>query len=278
MDPDLLEVYKKEVNTALTNITSSLDLIKADHSNQKEIFRLYRAAHTIKSSSFQMGFYSVGYLAHLLNDLLKDIEIKKITIDEEKLAFIMDFVGSLKQAVISVLNNKESKINKKIIDRLNGLLEESEEKRLKAAELAIEEDIKHVSESKLEELYNVVVEKSLRVIRNSLRNLETSFNQKEIDISLNSTHQLEGNSLQMAEYVVAYFSSKLGAYFKEVRKNGKITKVDVAYLNDVLNTTELCINLRKGKKVKSDNKALMKKLQEFIKEDYDEIERGMMNG
>ena len=55
------------------------------------------------------------------NDSLRAVKdsIKKVDLDDEKLAFIEDFTGSLEQAIESILKSKTDRVNKKLFDKIN---------------------------------------------------------------------------------------------------------------------------------------------------------------
>jgi len=142
-DPEMLEVYKEEASKAIGNIRLALDELKVDPNNQKKIYKLYRGAHTLKSSSFQMGFYPVGYVASLMSEMLKEIKIKKVILTPEKLAFLEDFAGTLEKAVNNALKGKGYEINQSFFNKINKIMEVSVEAKLKKDEAEIKKRMKN---------------------------------------------------------------------------------------------------------------------------------------
>lgn len=137
-------IYSQEANKALQNIKSAFEELKTDPNNQKKIFKLYRAAHTLKSSSFQMGYYPVGYVASLVCDMLREVKVKKIIITPEKLAFLEDFIGSLEKSINHALKGKEFEVDKEFFEKINKIMEGSVKAKLKKDEEMIRKRINKI--------------------------------------------------------------------------------------------------------------------------------------
>ena len=111
---NIKEAYKKEALKCLSDIDSSLKKLSKGSKDKEVLFNIYKAAHTLKSSSFQMGFYSIGYLSHLMSSLLKEASSGKAKLTRDKVLFLEDFYGSLKKSLDYVLKDKDYEIDKSL--------------------------------------------------------------------------------------------------------------------------------------------------------------------
>jgi len=234
---ELEEIYKEEAGKSLEAVNVSLGKLRKNSGDQKEIFSLYRAVHTLKSSSFQMGFYTVGYLSQLICEMLKEIKVREIELDEGRLAFLEDFYGTLKKAINAAFKKKEYVIQKGFFKKLNGVIQEYEKEQIGKQEKKIKAETKEFEE--LDKFYIETTVQLLRKVSFYLGKLKLDKSKLDQLVYIREeTHKLKGNSLQAGQFLIAYMASKMHEHAEVLIKKKEVSDLDLVYFYDVFHTTE----------------------------------------
>lgn len=255
MDSSMRKLYIKEAKTSLDLMKKALKALDKDHNDRQELFRLYRGAHTLKSSSMQVGYYNVGYFAALLCDVINSVQEGAIKTDDLTYAFLADFTGSLEQSLRSMLTRKGKMFC--FHDAMNELFRKEEMKRQERRDLA--------------NLYYETSRDLINDIDHLLIEMRPGKKSKNTSVINIRCHTLEGNSLQFGEYLMAYFASRLKRYVKDVDMR-KPTQMDIQYMHYLSETLRTYLrNLEKGKPMLS--RHLKQKLFDVIRDEYTQTER-----
>ena len=117
------KLYIKEANDCIYRIKASLNYLEKNMYDERAVIQLRMDSHKLKGSSLQMGFYLIAYLARLIEDIVKKILEKELKLNKQKLEFLKDFCESLEKAVDAETRKKKFRINPKLIDTMDKLLE-----------------------------------------------------------------------------------------------------------------------------------------------------------
>jgi len=192
---DLSDTYKKETESCIKTIHTLLKTLQKKPSDPKAISELVRAAHTLKGASLQMGYYSVAYIARMMEDFSKNLQIRK-KVNMQDLAFLEDFTSSIDKSIGAETAGETSKIEPELLKKIDRL------------------EIKEKEE--LKRLFSREFNENLGMIDKGLQALEKNPDDKEAVLGIRkATHSLEGDSLLAEEYQVAYLSQKINLMVKE---------------------------------------------------------------
>ncbi len=92
---DILKLYFNETEELIDQILDDIDLLKEGFSAEV-VNEILRKFHTIKGSSYSVGFMKVGDLAHKLEDLFVNIRDGKEELNEDMIHSIISVVQRLK--------------------------------------------------------------------------------------------------------------------------------------------------------------------------------------
>jgi two-component system chemotaxis sensor kinase CheA len=103
---DILRLYFNETEELIDQILDDIDLLKQEFSAEivNEILRKF---HTIKGSSYSVGFIKVGDLAHKLEDFFVNIRDGKEELNEEIIPYIISVVQRLKGFLMDISSHPQ---------------------------------------------------------------------------------------------------------------------------------------------------------------------------
>jgi two-component system chemotaxis sensor kinase CheA len=103
---DILRLYFNETEELIDQILDDIDLLKQEFSAEivNEILRKF---HTIKGSSYSVGFIKVGDLAHKLEDFFVNIRDGKEELNEEMIPYIISVVQRLKGFLMDISSHPQ---------------------------------------------------------------------------------------------------------------------------------------------------------------------------
>ncbi|MEW5949266.1 MAG: chemotaxis protein CheA [Thermodesulfobacteriota bacterium] len=103
---ELLQIYFSEAEELLQTMEHSLMTLESDPQNQSVINEVFRAMHTMKSSSAMVGFTQLSEHAHLLENLLERIRSKQLPITQNLVSFLLENHDLIKSAVENAAQGK----------------------------------------------------------------------------------------------------------------------------------------------------------------------------
>jgi len=103
---NILRLYFNETEELIDQILDDIDLLKEGFSAEivNEILRKF---HTIKGSSYSVGFMKVGDLAHKLEDFFVNIREGKEELNEEMIPYIISVVQRLKVFLMDISSHPQ---------------------------------------------------------------------------------------------------------------------------------------------------------------------------
>jgi|GEM_PF-886226 len=103
---NILRLYFNETEELIDQILDDIDLLKEGFSAEivNEILRKF---HTIKGSSYSVGFMKVGDLAHKLEDFFVNIRDGKEELNEEMIPYIISVVQRLKGFLMDISSHPQ---------------------------------------------------------------------------------------------------------------------------------------------------------------------------
>ncbi len=220
---EIAKLYKKECANCLQVIKVTVTKIKNKKGNKQTFANLRRAAHTLKSSSLQMQYYSMGYLAQQLEDIARLLAEKKIKPTKKIVAFLHDFSTTIGKVEKAIQSKKTPQIKPELIKNLDSILGKAQEKGFTKVKKLKETD-------DLEKIYKEETKKAINML---LTDIERVKRESDLDLFIETTNK---DLKKEIERIDAKINLKIGKYnkenlvIKEIEKNHIILKgVDIFY-------------------------------------------------
>ncbi len=105
------KIYIQESDELLQQLNSNLLCLEKEPENKKALEAIFRSAHTLKSMSASMGYYSIADLAHKMEDVLDQLRNKTIAVTVEVVNLLFRSFDGLERMVNAVQEDKQIKIN-----------------------------------------------------------------------------------------------------------------------------------------------------------------------
>ncbi len=96
---ELLQIYFSEAEELLHIIEQSLMALESGPENDTIINEIFRAIHTLKSSSAMVGFTQLSEHAHLLENLLERMRSKQLLVTQKLVSFLLENHDLIKSTV-----------------------------------------------------------------------------------------------------------------------------------------------------------------------------------
>jgi len=96
LDAEVLSYFIPEANECLDLIDGLILALRANADDEDSIYRLFRAAHTLKGSAYTVGFQVIGDIAHPMEDCMVGVREKRIQLSGDLLAIIAQAAGIIR--------------------------------------------------------------------------------------------------------------------------------------------------------------------------------------
>lgn len=96
---ELLQIYFSEADELLQSIEKSTMALEADPQDKSVVNEIFRAVHTIKSSSAMVGLNGLSEHAHLLENLLEKLRSQQMPITRNLISFLLENHDAMKGMV-----------------------------------------------------------------------------------------------------------------------------------------------------------------------------------
>ncbi|GBF49841.1 chemotaxis protein histidine kinase [Leptospira ryugenii] len=98
------EVFLEESEDQIEELNANLLRLEKDHDNHEIINDIFRAAHSLKSSSAFVGLYNLSDLAHKMENLLQQIREGSLEINVSLVNLLFECFDLIKQVIDGVAN------------------------------------------------------------------------------------------------------------------------------------------------------------------------------
>jgi chemosensory pili system protein ChpA (sensor histidine kinase/response regulator) len=88
LDAEILSYFIPEAEEYLGTIDELLRVLRDRRDDEHSLYRLFRAAHTLKGSAYTVGFQVIGDLARPMEDCLIAVREKRLQLDDDLLAML----------------------------------------------------------------------------------------------------------------------------------------------------------------------------------------------
>ena len=116
------ELFVSQSRSNIKTIEICLKKLAKNINDEPSIKEISMAAHSLEGDSLTAEEYLVAYIASKMRYIMGTISSKKVRLDNEKLSYLNDFFGTFKKAFDNIAAAKKSKIDMKILRKLELLI------------------------------------------------------------------------------------------------------------------------------------------------------------
>ena len=218
-----LDDYLNDTKEGFQRINSALLALEKDHSQTEQLDEIFRAIHTLKSSSMMLEFSNIAELAHTGEDLLDRLRKHEVAVTKETIDALFEITDTLEKMVQERAEGKEGRVEfqvlaKKIKEMASGETYRQKQKnpqeapKTETAGIPTIEKIQtvRVQVDLLDALFNLAGE--LIINENRLDNILAGTADKELKAALAS---MEHNISELQENVSAARLVPVGEIFQK---------------------------------------------------------------
>jgi len=214
-----LDDYLNDAKEGFQRINSALLALEKDSSQTEQLDEIFRAIHTIKSSSTMLEFSDIAELAHTCEDLLDRLRKHEVAVSGETIDVLFEVTDTLEKMVQERAEGKSGKVEfqllaRKIKELASGETssQRQEVPNTKTAVIPTIEKIQtvRVQVDLLDSLFNLAGE--LIINKNRLDNILADTANKELKAALAS---MEHNISELQENVSAARLVPVGEIFQK---------------------------------------------------------------
>jgi len=218
-----LDDYLNDTKEGFQRINSALLALEKDHSQTEQLDEIFRAIHTLKSSSMMLEFSNIAELAHTGEDLLDRLRKHEVAVTKETIDALFEITDTLEKMVQERAEGKEGRVEfqvlaKKIKEMASGETYRQKQKNqqeapnTKTVVIPTIEKIQtvRVQVDLLDALFNLAGE--LIINENRLDNILAGTADKELKAALAS---MEHNISELQENVSAARLVPVGEIFQK---------------------------------------------------------------
>jgi len=218
-----LDDYLNDAKEGFQRINSALLALEKDHSQTEQLDEIFRAIHTLKSSSTMLEFSDIAELAHTCEDLLDRLRKHEVAVSGETIDVLFEVTDTLEKMVQERAEGKEGAVEfqalaKRIKQLASGETYRQKQEnpqeapKTKTAVIPTIEKIQtvRVQVELLDSLFNLAGE--LIINKNRLDNILSDTADKELKAALAS---MEHNISELQENVSAARLVPVGEIFQK---------------------------------------------------------------
>lgn len=96
LDAEVLSYFVPEAEEYLDTIDGVVRILERNAQDEEAIYRLFRTAHTLKGSSYTVGFQVIGDIAHPMEDCMVAVRERRTTVTTDLLHVILQAGGLIR--------------------------------------------------------------------------------------------------------------------------------------------------------------------------------------
>ena len=109
--------YLNDAKEGFQRINSALLALEKDHSQTEQLDEVFRAIHTLKSSSMMLEFSNIAELAHTCEDLLDRLRKHEVSVSGETIDALFEVTDTLEKMVQERAEGKEGSVEFQVLAR-----------------------------------------------------------------------------------------------------------------------------------------------------------------
>ncbi|MEM8843585.1 MAG: Hpt domain-containing protein [Pseudomonadota bacterium] len=95
VDQELSEIFFEEAEDALSSCQSAIQKLKSNNQNIEALSELRRQFHTLKGSSRMAGYFTIGELSHISENLLVSMVDNKVALNDLTLSILQNVIDNI---------------------------------------------------------------------------------------------------------------------------------------------------------------------------------------
>lgn len=194
-----ISIFLNEANEIVEGLENDLVILEDNKSDEDLLNKIFRSAHTLKSSAGTVGFNTMSELNHVAENLLEKVRSGKLEVTPQMITILLEFLDTVKLMLKNVTEGKSETDGVENLETLKAKIKAlAEGKAFDPNALKIEkkEEIKEIKIEKKEEkkanVFNIKMEFKPTIFDNGidplmfLNDLKAIGNIKNLNINTNN--------------------------------------------------------------------------------------------
>lgn len=103
---EFISIFLSEANEIVEGLENDLVLLEDNKSDEDLLNKIFRSAHTLKSSAGTVGFTTMSELNHVAENLLEKVRSGKLDVTPTMITVLLEFLDTVKIMLQNIINGK----------------------------------------------------------------------------------------------------------------------------------------------------------------------------
>jgi chemosensory pili system protein ChpA (sensor histidine kinase/response regulator) len=121
IDKELAEIFFEEAEDVLSSCQSSLQRLRANYQDSSALSELRRQFHTLKGSSRMAGYFTIGELSHITENLLVSMVDKKSDVNETSLSMLQRVLDNMHTNIDAAQKTQDIFLDNGLINEIQNI-------------------------------------------------------------------------------------------------------------------------------------------------------------
>ncbi|TKZ28976.1 chemotaxis protein CheA, partial [Brachyspira catarrhinii] len=103
---EFISIFLSEANEIVEGLENDLVLLEDNKSDEDLLNKIFRSAHTLKSSAGTVGFTTMSELNHVAENLLEKVRSGKLDVTPKMITVLLEFLDTVKLMLQNIIDGK----------------------------------------------------------------------------------------------------------------------------------------------------------------------------
>lgn len=103
---EFISIFLSEANEIVEGLENDLVLLEDNKSDEDLLNKIFRSAHTLKSSAGTVGFATMSELNHVAENLLEKVRSGKLDVTPQMITVLLEFLDTVKLMLQNIIDGK----------------------------------------------------------------------------------------------------------------------------------------------------------------------------
>ena len=103
---EFISIFLSEANEIVEGLENDLVLLEDNKSDEDLLNKIFRSAHTLKSSAGTVGFTTMSELNHVAENLLEKVRSGKLDVTPTMITVLLEFLDTVKIMLQNIIDGK----------------------------------------------------------------------------------------------------------------------------------------------------------------------------
>ena len=122
---EFISIFLSEAKEIVEGLENDLVLLEDNKSDEDLLNKIFRSAHTLKSSAGTVGFTTMSELNHVAENLLEKVRSGKLDVTPQMITVLLEFLDTVKLMLQNIVDGKSETEGVNNIDSLKAKIKAS---------------------------------------------------------------------------------------------------------------------------------------------------------